>query len=152
MIKALLAFRKPLPRRVEVLIGALGFVVFLGAWQITANANVIRPEFLPAPGEVAAAFVRLFTERDFSHDILISVGRVWLAFFLSVVIAVPLGLCMSAYRSVGAFPGTVRGFCALPACAGFGSVARDLVRSGRSFQDRRLMDGNVFSTASFDRG
>ena len=103
MIKALLAFRKPLPRRVEVLIGALGFVVFLGAWQITANANVIRPEFLPAPGEVAAAFVRLFTERDFSHDILISVGRVWLAFFLSVVIAVPLGLCMSAYRSVGAF-------------------------------------------------
>ena len=44
----------------------------------------------------------MFTERDFASDIIVSVGRVWFAFLLSVVVAVPLGLMMSTYRIVGA--------------------------------------------------
>ena len=42
-------------------------------------------------------------DQDFAADIAISVGRVWFAFLLSVVMAVPLGLLMSTYRAVGAF-------------------------------------------------
>lgn len=79
-----------------------GFVLFLTSWHLTAISGVIRPEFLPTPFAVAQAFVRLFTERDFASDIVVSVGRVWLAFFLSVIIAVPLGLLMSTYRALGA--------------------------------------------------
>lgn len=62
----------------------------------------MRPEFLPAPASVFFAFVSLFTERDFASDVLISIGRVWFAFALSVVFALPLALMMSTYRAVGA--------------------------------------------------
>jgi NitT/TauT family transport system permease protein len=97
-----LTFRKALPHRTQWVLGVIGFALFLTAWQVTAVSGVVRPEFLPTPLAVGQAFVRLFTERDFASDIAISVGRVWLAFFLSVIVAVPLGLLMSTYRAVGA--------------------------------------------------
>jgi len=99
---SLFAFRKSLPQRTRIALGVFGFILFLAAWQLTATSGVIRPEFLPTPLAVAKAFVRLFVDRDFASDIAISVGRVWFAFLLSVVIAVPLGLLMSTYRAVGA--------------------------------------------------
>jgi len=99
---SLFAFRKALPHRTKIALGTFGFILFLTAWQLTATSGIIRPEFLPTPLAVAEAFVRLFVDRDFASDIAISVGRVWFAFMLSVVIAVPLGLLMSTYRAVGA--------------------------------------------------
>lgn len=102
MSHSIFAFRKNLSRKTELTLGTLGFALFLTGWYITAISGVIRPEFLPTPFSVAQAFVRLFVDRDFASDIVISVGRVWFAFLLSVVIAVPLGLFMSTYRSVGA--------------------------------------------------
>jgi len=102
MIENLFLFRKSLSKRAEVILGISGFLLFFLFWHMTATSGVIRPEFLPSPISVIKAFIRLFTERDFSNDILISIGRVWLAFSLSVVIAVPLGLLMSTYRFVGA--------------------------------------------------
>ena len=102
MLKSLFVFRHALPRKTEIILGIFGFILFLAIWHLTASSGVIRPEFLPTPFAVAKAFIRLFTERDFASDIIVSVGRVWLAFLLSVVIAVPLGLMMSTYRAVGA--------------------------------------------------
>jgi len=102
MFRSIFTFRQSLPRRTEILLGALGFFIFIGSWHLTAVSGIIRPEFLPTPLSVLMAFVRLFVERDFSTDILISIGRVWFAFFLSVIIAIPLGLLMSTYRAVGA--------------------------------------------------
>ncbi len=95
-------FRGTLPRRTELILGVAGFIGFLLLWQLVASAHLIRPEFLPTPGAVVSAFIRLFLEHDFTTDIAISVGRVWFAFLLSVVIALPLGLLMSTYRGVGA--------------------------------------------------
>lgn len=102
MLKTLFAFRQALPRKTEVTLGIIGFILFLTAWHVTAISGVIRPEFLPTPFAVAQAFIRLFTERDFASDIAVSVGRVWFAFLLSVVVAIPLGLLMSTYRAIGA--------------------------------------------------
>lgn len=102
MLGSLFVFRHSLPRKVEMTLGIIGFILFLMIWHFTASAGVIRPEFLPTPFAVVQAFIRLFTERDFASDIIVSVGRVWFAFFLSVIIAIPLGLLMSTYRAVGA--------------------------------------------------
>ncbi|MGD1925077.1 MAG: ABC transporter permease [Paracoccaceae bacterium] len=98
----LLVFRTGLPRRTELILGLAGLFAFLGAWHLTAISGLIKPQFLPTPWAVVEAFGRLFTERNFAGDIAISIGRVWAAFTLSVVIAVPLGLMMSSYRAVGA--------------------------------------------------
>jgi len=102
VLSGLFAFRAGLPRRIELMLGIFGLAVFLLLWQVVASAGVIRPEFLPAPGAVVVAFVRLFVDQDFVTDIAISVGRVWFAFLLSVIVALPLGLLMSAYRAIGA--------------------------------------------------
>lgn len=102
MLSTLFAFRKRLPRRTEVTLGVIGFILFLTTWHMIAISGAIRPEFLPTPWAVAKAFVSLFTERDFATDIAISVGRVWFAFFLAIIVAIPLGLLMSTYRAVGA--------------------------------------------------
>ena len=101
-MKKIFSFRKNLSRKTEIILGILGFLLFLSTWNFIANSGLIRPEFLPTPFAVVDAFIRLFTERDFSSDILVSVGRVWFAFGLSVILAVPLGLLMSTYRAVGA--------------------------------------------------
>ncbi|CAN0605907.1 unnamed protein product, partial [Ectocarpus sp. 12 AP-2014] len=81
VLSTLFAFRKRLPRRTEVTLGVIGFILFLTTWHMIAISGAIRPEFLPTPWAVAKAFVSLFTERDFATDIAISVGRVWFAFF-----------------------------------------------------------------------
>ncbi|MEO1495067.1 MAG: ABC transporter permease [Pseudomonadota bacterium] len=98
----LLRFRTRLPRRTEVILGLAGLFAFLVAWHLTAVSGLIKPQFLPTPWAVVEAFGRLFTERNFAADIAISIGRVWAAFALSVIVAVPLGLMMSSYRAVGA--------------------------------------------------
>ena len=98
----LTAFRTPLSRRAEFVLGLAGLCLFLAAWHLTAVSGLVKPQFLPTPWAVVEAFGRLFTERNFAADIGISIARVWTAFALSVVIAVPLGLMMSSYRAVGA--------------------------------------------------
>lgn len=100
---SLLAFRSTIPRTVELVLGIAGLMLFLLLWHIIAVSGLVKPQFLPTPLSVAQAFVGLFLDNGFAGDILISVGRVWLAFTLSVIVAVPLGLMMSSYRAVGAF-------------------------------------------------
>jgi NitT/TauT family transport system permease protein len=98
----LFAFRQPISRNAERALGLAGFMIFIYLWDVISSSALMRPEFLPAPLEVLKALVRLFTERDFASDVLVSIGRVWFAFALSVVIAVPLALLMSTYRAAGA--------------------------------------------------
>ena len=85
------------------MLGLAGLVAFFVIWHLTAISGWITQQFLPTPFAVVEAFGRLFSERDFAGDILISVGRVWTAFLLSVLIAVPLGVAMACYRGIGAF-------------------------------------------------
>jgi NitT/TauT family transport system permease protein len=98
-----LAFRKPIARQAEVVLGLAGLAAFFAVWHLTAISGLIGQQFLPTPWAVVLAFVRLFSEQGFATDIVISVGRVWAAFVLSVVVAVPLAVLMACYRSVGAF-------------------------------------------------
>ena len=85
------------------MLGLAGLVAFFVIWHLTAISGWINQQFLPTPFAVVEAFGRLFSERDFAGDILISVGRVWTAFLLSVLIAVPRGVAMACYRGIGAF-------------------------------------------------
>ncbi len=99
----MLTFRTPISRRSDILLGLAGLVAFFAIWHLTAISGWINQQFLPTPFAVVEAFGRLFSERDFAGDILISVGRVWTAFLLSVLMAVPLGVAMACYRGIGAF-------------------------------------------------
>jgi NitT/TauT family transport system permease protein len=51
---------------------------------------------------VLEAVYRLFADQNFTADIGVSIFRVWVAFVVSALMAIPLGILMSSYRIVGA--------------------------------------------------
>ena len=84
-----------------MVLGVCAFVGFLVIWSLISELEIVPQRFLPLPWKVAAALWGMFVERNFIEDIGISVARVWTAFLLSVVMAVPIGMWMSNYRIVG---------------------------------------------------
>jgi NitT/TauT family transport system permease protein len=88
--------------RVELWVGVGAFLVVLLAWIAVTARGLAQPQFLPSPQAVLVAWVGLF-RGGYLADIGISVARVWVAFLLSAVVAIPLGVLMSSYRAVGAF-------------------------------------------------
>jgi NitT/TauT family transport system permease protein len=99
----LLAFRGAARPRLEIAIGIGAFLFVVVAWDLITRFGLIKPQFLPSPGAVVAALYTMLTTSDYVQDIAISIGRVWAAFLVSVVMAVPIGILMSCYRGVGAF-------------------------------------------------
>ena len=98
----LFIFRGAAQPRQELWLGIGAFVLVLVVWSMVAELGLVKPQFLPSPSAVVAAWFRLFSEAGYTGDIAISVARVWAAFLASAVIAIPLGILMSGYRVVTA--------------------------------------------------
>jgi NitT/TauT family transport system permease protein len=100
-LRGLFSFRGQSSSRTDAIMAVLAFIGFIGLWYAVAFFGIVSQRFLPLPTEVLAALIRMIVEGDFLSDIRISVTRVWVAFLLSVVMAIPLGIFMSSYRIVG---------------------------------------------------
>jgi NitT/TauT family transport system permease protein len=98
----LLSFRGRVGPNVELWIGIGAFVVVLLIWLLVTEFELVHPQFFPSPGAVVLAWWGLVENVGYFNDIGISVARVWIAFLLAAVIAIPLGILMSSYRIVGA--------------------------------------------------
>lgn len=102
----------------KLLLGSLGWVLFIGGWWLAAHAEIAPPRLFPPPERVIVSLHELLTEKRFAYDILASVKRILLSFSLAVSIALPIGLLMGAYRPVDRLIGPVAGaFRYLPAPA-----------------------------------
>ena len=99
---SIFAYRGTSSGRSDLVLGGCAFVGFIGLWTLISHFELVSQRFLPLPWLVVEALWRLLVERNFIDDIGISVSRVWGAFLLSVVMAVPIGIWMSSYRVVGA--------------------------------------------------
>lgn len=100
-LRGLFAFRGQSTSRTDAVMAVFAFIGFVGLWYLLAFFEFVPQRFLPLPTDVVAALWRMLVEDDFLSDIWISIVRVWAAFLLSVVMAVPLGIWMSSYRIVG---------------------------------------------------
>ncbi len=100
--RALFAYRGTSSGRFNLAALVVGFIGLIAIWYLISAWELVPQRFLPLPWKVVEALWSLFAERNFLDDIAISVSRVWGAFLLSVVMAVPIGLWMSSYRLVGA--------------------------------------------------
>jgi NitT/TauT family transport system permease protein len=87
--------------RSDLVLGICAFIGFIGIWALISAFEIVPQRFLPLPWKVVAALYYMLVERNFIEDIWISVARVWSAFLLSVVMAIPIGMWMSNYRIVG---------------------------------------------------
>jgi NitT/TauT family transport system permease protein len=98
----LFAFRGTLPKATTAAI-AIGFsAVLLLVWELIARGEWVNPVFLPAPSAIVAALARMTTQQDLLWHAMVSTIRVWIAFLIAAVMAIPVGILMSSYRPIGA--------------------------------------------------
>jgi NitT/TauT family transport system permease protein len=98
-----LAPKEPIPRRVAAALTLASFVVVLAVWAALSYGGIVERFFLPSPTDAFTKTWDLFTKEDFLRDVWASTYRVVLAFGLSAIVAVPLGIAMGSYRVFQAF-------------------------------------------------
>ena len=100
-LRDLFIYRGTSTTRVDVVLAVFAFVGFIGLWYFAAKLEIVSQRFLPLPWEVVTALYVMLAEQNFMEDIWISIARVWSAFLLSAVMAIPVGIWMSSYRIIG---------------------------------------------------
>lgn len=110
--------RGEISRRAFLEIAFGGFVALVLGWYAVTAAHWVDPVFLPGPGKVLGRAATWLIEDELMRDIRISVFRVTAGFLSAAVLAIPLGVCMGAYRPVQALFEPVMEFARyLPAVA-----------------------------------
>ena len=102
MFGKLFTFRGGKSPAAELIVGFAAAAILLGFWELVARRGLVKPQFLPSPGDVLAALWRMLTQQDLLWHTAVSAGRVWSAFLLAALMAIPIGRMMSSYRIVGA--------------------------------------------------
>jgi NitT/TauT family transport system permease protein len=97
---ALTTFRGTTHRVVDIYVGILGVLIFLAGWQLAAELMPPEVRHLPSPRAVVVRLYELVSQHGFLGDIAISLYRIWAAFLIAAVMAIPLGIWMSSYRLV----------------------------------------------------
>jgi len=82
---------------------ALAWVLLIGAWAILSYGGLVPAMFLPTPGQVLEAAVRLSRDGTLAPHIWASIEVVMIGFVISSLVAVPIGLLMGSFRVVQAF-------------------------------------------------
>lgn len=96
------AFRGTLSRRAQIGIGVGTSVGLLLIWEAVARIGLVNTTFLPSPSTVLSSMLMMVQKQNLLQHAGISTLRVWVAFTLAAVMAIPIGILMSSYRVVGA--------------------------------------------------
>ncbi len=102
MIRDLFRFRARASTGAEIVIGVLMGGAVLLLWEVVARAGWVAPQFLPSPTRVLFATWSMIVGQDLLWHAAISSMRVWGAFLIAALMAVPIGILMSSYRIIGA--------------------------------------------------
>ncbi len=91
-------FRQHVPRFIYITVAF--FSVFLGLflWWLLSVFGVLSADFFPDPISVVDAGVVMFGQESFGSHVLASATRIYVAFAVSAVLAIPLGLLMSSFK------------------------------------------------------
>ena len=100
-VRSLFAYRGESSPHVDLILAAVALAGFFLIWHLISVLGIVPQRFLPSPIDVVIALWTMLTVYNFTDDIWISLARVWGAFTLSVVVAVPIGIWMSSYRIIG---------------------------------------------------
>jgi NitT/TauT family transport system permease protein len=95
-------FRQPLPRTWYLALAVCSVFASLLVWWIISRTTSAPGGFLPSPEGVLQAAVRMFGSQGFGWDVLASGGRILGAFSICALLAVPLGIAMSSFKSIEA--------------------------------------------------
>ncbi|HSD33862.1 MAG TPA: ABC transporter permease [Alphaproteobacteria bacterium] len=100
--RELFTFSAPPRSDLELWLGIGAFVFVVALWLLITELGLVHPQFLPSPWAVLSSWAALVENAGYLTDIGISIARVWVAFLIAAVMAIPIGVLMSSYRAMGA--------------------------------------------------
>ena len=89
-----------IPQSLSWVMMVLSILIPISCWFIFANYSGIDSIFLPSPSDVAQALIKLWQKGFLIKDISASFTRVTIGFFLSALVAIPLGIMMGSFASI----------------------------------------------------
>ncbi len=89
-----------IPTKLAWFLMSLSVIIPLIIWFLLANNAQIDSVFLPSPNDVREALLRLREKGFLFKDIGASFTRVTIGFFLSTLVAIPLGIMMGSFASI----------------------------------------------------
>ena len=89
-----------IPKLLSWVMMSFSILIPLSCWFIFANYSGMDSIFLPSPSDVVNALVRLSQKGFLAKDIAASFTRVTIGFFLSTLVAIPLGIMMGSFASI----------------------------------------------------
>ena len=93
----------PVAPRTRVLLGLSFFVLFVALWSLATLGGFVSKTFLADPFTMVKSGWVLITQMGFAGDIGMTVWRVLGGFMLAMLLALPLGVLMGAYKPIEAF-------------------------------------------------
>jgi len=98
----LLTPAKPIPRKIEIGTGTVIALAILAAWSFLSYTGQIGEDFLPSPSGVWESFIEKLSNGSLQKHVGVSLVEIYLGFFLSSIIAIPIGIFMGGFRIVSA--------------------------------------------------
>lgn len=93
----LFELRGILPKKIDMSIGIIGFIIIVGMWQIITGMEWIPTSLLPSPWHVLASFKELHFEDELVRNSFYSIKLNLLGYIEAVSIAIPLGFLMGLF-------------------------------------------------------
>ena len=93
----------PVSNPKRVVLGIAFFIAFFTVWSIATFGGFVQKTFLADPQQMLRSGWILLTEMGFAKDIGMTGWRVVGGFAIAVLLALPLGIAMGAYKPVEAF-------------------------------------------------
>ncbi len=99
-----------IPRAVYMSLAIASFVIPFVVWCFLAYRHMVSTLIMPTPTDVVTSFYKLVSDGTLWADAKISIYRIGMGFFLSAILAIPLGILIGAYKSVEAAHEPMAGF------------------------------------------
>lgn len=84
----------------KTILSLLTPIILLLIWFLISYFNLINPLFLPSPQEVFVKLYKLMVSGEVFPDIIATLLRVLVGFFMAIFIGVPIGLIMGSSRRI----------------------------------------------------
>ncbi len=91
-----------IPSRLNLALTVASIGIPLVLWWLVTTLGNVDPKFLPSPGQVVAAFGRLWNSGELTQDTVASLWRVGVGFLMAALLSIPVGVLMGSFASIRA--------------------------------------------------
>jgi NitT/TauT family transport system permease protein len=94
---------QPVSASARIGYGLAFFALFVALWSVATFGGYVQRLFLADPLTMVGEGYNLLVRYGFSFDILMTIWRVVGGFVIAVIVALPIGILMGAYKPIEAF-------------------------------------------------